>query len=449
MRRRSAATGRGASGHGGPSERPLRRRVGGKRGGRRETLAAMLNARRAPGGAAVRVDRRRRPLPAGPRRAGGRRRGRGRPGRPPAVRRRGARDRGHRAGAASAQGRPGAVQRLVGHGRASRRSSWSRGRRLLEALQTAAALSMEGFRANLSPIDRRVVAARPAPGQEWAAAGLRELAAPAARWPSPGAARRLQDPLSFRCVSHDARFAARRLRSAGGSRRARAERRLATTRSCSPRDDAIISTGNFHTPAIALAADAVAIATRPGRRPRPPSASAGCAAERSAACPPTSPRAAELGRDGAAPEAGPGAGRARSATWPRRSRSTPASAPRASRTTRPTPPGGAAADRSARSADRLIALELVCAAQAVDLAAPARLGAGTAAMQRAVRALVRAAGRRPLARRRHRAGRRADRVSGLELTYLSGDAIAQLDFPDQRLLAAVERVLARRAAARP
>jgi alanine dehydrogenase len=33
-------------------------------------------------------------------------------------------------------------------------------------------------------------------------------------------------------------------------------------------------------------------------------------------------------------------------------------------------------------------------------------------------------------------------VSGLELTYLSGDAIAQLDFPDQRLLAAVERVLA-------
>jgi alanine dehydrogenase len=33
-------------------------------------------------------------------------------------------------------------------------------------------------------------------------------------------------------------------------------------------------------------------------------------------------------------------------------------------------------------------------------------------------------------------------VSGLELTYLSGDAIAELDFPDSELLAAVEQVLA-------
>ncbi len=37
-------------------------------------------------------------------------------------------------------------------------------------------------------------------------------------------------------------------------------------------------------------------------------------------------------------------------------------------------------DRPARSARPLIAIELVCAAQAVDLAAPARLGAGTAAV---------------------------------------------------------------------
>ncbi len=40
----------------------------------------------------------------------------------------------------------------------------------LAAAQVSVALAMEGFRANLSPIDERVVQARPAPGQEWAAA---------------------------------------------------------------------------------------------------------------------------------------------------------------------------------------------------------------------------------------------------------------------------------------
>ena len=70
----------------------------------------------------------------------------------------------------------------------------------LETVQVAAALSMEGFRANLSPLDPRVVAARPAPGQAWAAAGLRELLAGGALT-EPGAARRLQDPISLRCAS--------------------------------------------------------------------------------------------------------------------------------------------------------------------------------------------------------------------------------------------------------
>ena len=70
----------------------------------------------------------------------------------------------------------------------------------LAAAQVSAALSMEGFRANLSPLDPRVAAARPAPGQEWAASGLRALLAGGALT-EPGAARRLQDPLSFRCAS--------------------------------------------------------------------------------------------------------------------------------------------------------------------------------------------------------------------------------------------------------
>src|SRR5204862_8196000 len=64
------------------------------------------------------------------------------------------------------------------------------------ALQVAAALSMEGFRASRSPLDDRVAAARPAPGQAACAAGLRALLAGGS-----AGGRRLQDPLSFRCVS--------------------------------------------------------------------------------------------------------------------------------------------------------------------------------------------------------------------------------------------------------
>jgi histidine ammonia-lyase len=71
------------------------------------------------------------------------------------------------------------------------------GQAALSAAQVSAALSMEGFRANLSPLDTRVVAARTAPGQEWAAAGLRSLLA-GGTLEQPGAARRLQDPLRAR-----------------------------------------------------------------------------------------------------------------------------------------------------------------------------------------------------------------------------------------------------------
>src|SRR5207253_262614 len=70
------------------------------------------------------------------------------------------------------------------------------GREALGLLQVAAALSMEGFCANTTPLDERVVTARPAPGQATCAAGLRRLLAG-----SSAGSRRLQDPLSFRCVS--------------------------------------------------------------------------------------------------------------------------------------------------------------------------------------------------------------------------------------------------------
>ncbi|HEV3404408.1 MAG TPA: aromatic amino acid lyase, partial [Gaiellaceae bacterium] len=128
------------------------------------------------------------------------------------------------------------------------------GRDALEAMQVAAALSMEGFRASRGPLDGRVAAARPAPGQEVCAARLRELLAGGS---SEG--RRLQDPLSIRCVSqtHGSLSAALDFLAAA------LEPELNGTGD-NPlvllEDGEIVSTGNFFVPALALAADTVALA---------------------------------------------------------------------------------------------------------------------------------------------------------------------------------------------
>src|SRR5262249_24842550 len=110
----------------------------------------------------------------------------------------------------------------------------------------------------LTPIDARAAAARPAPGQEWAAAGLRARLV-GGSLTAPGAARRLQDPISFRCVSqvHGALHAAFEFLCAAIAPELNG---ASDNPLVLPGDDEIISTGNFHTPAIALAADALAIA---------------------------------------------------------------------------------------------------------------------------------------------------------------------------------------------
>lgn len=75
-----------------------------------------------------------------------------------------------------------------------------RARRALESAQTAAAVSLEGFRANLSTLDPRVLMLRPQPGQLEAAAGLM-LCLEGSALTRPGEARRVQDPLSIRCTA--------------------------------------------------------------------------------------------------------------------------------------------------------------------------------------------------------------------------------------------------------
>jgi histidine ammonia-lyase len=87
--------------------------------------------------------------------------------------------------------------------------AWVDAEAALEALTIAAALSLEAFRANLSPLDPRVQAARPAPGQAAMAERLSALLG-GSGLRQAGAARRVQDPLSFRCVApvHGAALAA-------------------------------------------------------------------------------------------------------------------------------------------------------------------------------------------------------------------------------------------------
>ena len=70
---------------------------------------------------------------------------------------------------------------------------------LVDSMQIAAALSFEAFVANLSVIHPAADRARPLSGQATASNRLRELLEESALW-RPGAARNLQDPLSIRCV---------------------------------------------------------------------------------------------------------------------------------------------------------------------------------------------------------------------------------------------------------
>jgi histidine ammonia-lyase len=272
------------------------------------------------------------------------------------------------------------------------------GEACLALAQRAAALTMEGFRANLSPLDPRVVAARPAPGQAWAAQGLlAQLDGGSLTdadgdgdgdWDGDwGAARRLQDPLSIRCASqiHGAlRWALDQLAAAlAPELTGAADNPLVLAA-----DGEILATGNFHVPALALALDTAAIAL---------SQVAAAIAERQERCMTQrlsglAPNLAPLGatRAGLAPLSKT----AHSLAVEIRHRAAPCAI-------HPTVVADAVEDDSTGAVQGalrvreqlerlrlLIAVELVVAAQAVDLAAPGRLGAGTAATHRAVRAVV-------------------------------------------------------------
>jgi histidine ammonia-lyase len=255
---------------------------------------------------------------------------------------------------------------------------------LLETLAIATALSMEGFRASPSPIDAHVAGARPAPGQEWEAAGLRELLRGGSLLEGPG--RRLQDPLSFRCASHvhgALRWALDLLATAvAATINGAGENPLVLA------TGEMVSTGNFHTPALALALDTCAIAVAQAAGPaseRP----ARLANDRLSGLPPNLSRAGD-GRSGVAPLLKT----AQSLAVDIRHLAAPLSAdPRfgADGVEDDSTNAAAAALRLEAQLgllEHVIAVELVCARLAVDLAAPDRMGHGTAAAHACVRELV-------------------------------------------------------------
>ena len=71
--------------------------------------------------------------------------------------------------------------------------------RLLEAMDVAGALDLEAFAANLSLLHNAIGEVRPYPGLVESLVRLRALLDGSSLW-EPGAARNLQDPLSFRCL---------------------------------------------------------------------------------------------------------------------------------------------------------------------------------------------------------------------------------------------------------
>jgi histidine ammonia-lyase len=128
---------------------------------------------------------------------------------------------------------------------------------LLDCADIAAALSLEGFQGNTSALDPRTHAARPLTGQARAAAHQRALLRGSSLWHRPG--RAVQDPLSYRCSSH--------VHGAVADALAFAQEILevelnaaADTPLVLPDTDEMLVTGNFNVTGIALAFDMLAIA---------------------------------------------------------------------------------------------------------------------------------------------------------------------------------------------
>ncbi|WP_405813734.1 aromatic amino acid lyase [Streptomyces sp. NBC_01390] len=257
---------------------------------------------------------------------------------------------------------------------------------LLALAQAVTALTYEGFRANTSPLDPRVLSLRAAPGQARAARELLTLL-DGGGLGDPRNARRVQDPVSLRCAAqvHGAAYAALEFADAALDPELNG---CGDNPVVLPDTGEILSSGNFHTPALALALDTLALAL---------AQTAAVSAERMRRLldPAVSGLPANLSpygpeRSGFAPLTKT----AQALVAEIRMLSAPVS-------TDPRHGADAVEDDSTNAAlgtrrlatilgrlRLLLAVEAVVAAQAVDLAAPPALGRGPRLLHRAIRAVV-------------------------------------------------------------
>jgi histidine ammonia-lyase len=131
--------------------------------------------------------------------------------------------------------------------------------RLLETLEVAGALDLEAFAANLTPLDPAVAESRPYPGLRASLGRLTGLLEGSYLW-EEGAARNLQDPLSFRCLPQ--------VHGAARDALAYAEGQLAVELNASQENplvagERVVSVANFDVLPLAAALDFLRIALAP------------------------------------------------------------------------------------------------------------------------------------------------------------------------------------------
>ena len=261
--------------------------------------------------------------------------------------------------------------------------------RLLDALDVAGALDLEAFAANLTMLHPAVGEVRPYPGLVLSLRRLRELLDGSSLW-EPDAARNLQDPLTFRCLPqvHGA------LRDALGFARRQLEIELNASQEnplLLPAEDRIVSVANFEVLPLAAALDFVRIALAPALT------SACERAEKLLQGPLTGLPDGLAPRQGLAENSlGEFGVPAQALTAEARLLAQPVSFELVTSThaegieDRMTmaPLAARRLAEMVELGERLVAIELVIACQAVDLRRPERLGSGTRAAYDGVRAVV-------------------------------------------------------------
>lgn len=135
-------------------------------------------------------------------------------------------------------------------------------RAFLDTVDLAGALDLEAFAANPSVLDPAVGTTRPYAGLQIALARMRDALADSFLW-SPGAARNLQDPLSFRCLPQVHGAARDALAFAQAQLAVELNAHQGNPLVVAGTDERIISVGNFEVLPLVAALDLVRIALAP------------------------------------------------------------------------------------------------------------------------------------------------------------------------------------------